>query len=302
MLNGGRILVAGVGVVVLIVAAVFVVRSIWWDTTSDSKPFAPNSLSAQPSSTPPEGEDASTDPTDESDPGGGGGGDTGGGETDESTGPSTSTDPSGAEKPGGTTDSEKAPYEPTTKKVNRILGSVSVDVEVPQVTGPDSAVVDAFNGGMESALLGQASRAGTLKNRPGSDVVVGKQVLSGVLATSLTDGSGKSTPLVGTVVVDVESGQEITLASLFDDESTGLSRLVALSEELGPEANSAFDSSLLEADEAVFEDWTAAPAGMTVYFPRGAAAPSAAGVIELTIPWSRLDDVLNPSVAEVVSG
>lgn len=307
MLTGGRIVVAAVGVVVLIVAAVLVVRSVWWDPTSKSTPFTPSSLSAGPSSAPPSSTDSATPTTDASGDDGGGtgtgagdtgsGGQPGGGET--STSPSSSGGSGGSS--GGTTDSAKPAYEATTIPFNKILGSVSVDVTLPQVKGPDSEVVSAFNDGMKSVLTGQASKAGTLKDRPGSGVWIGKDVLSGLLATSLTDGVGNSTPLAGTLVVNVQDHSVITVSSLFNDETAGLKKLLALSNQLGPEANTNFKTTALKGTADDFQRWTAESTGMKVYFAQGVVAPASDGVVELTIPWSSLSEVMNPSIAKIVA-
>jgi hypothetical protein len=309
MLTGGRIVVAAVGVVVLIIAAVLVVRSVWWDPTSKSTPFTPSSLSAGPSSTALSGADAATPSIadsggGDSGSGSGGAGDTGSGSGESGAGGTTTTTTTSSGGSGGSsggTTSSTVPYEATTTSVIKPLGSASANVTLPQVKGPDSAVVSAFNDGMMSALVGQASKAGTLKDRPGSGVRIGKDVLSGLLATSLTDGVGNSTALAGTVVVNIQDHSVITVASLFDDEASGLKQLVTESKKLGPEANAKFSGTNLQADEATFQRWTAESAGMKVYFPQGKVAPSSEGVVELTIPWDSLSDVMNPSIAKVVA-
>ena len=310
MLTGGRIVVAAAGVVVLIIAAVLVVRSVWWDPTSKSTPFTTSSLSAGPSSPPPSGADSATPSTaasggGDAGSGSGSGGDTGAGSGESDAGgtttTTTTTSSGGSGGSSGGTTSSTVPYEATTTSVNKPLGSASANVTLPQVKGPDSAVVSAFNDGMMSALVGQASKAGSLKDRPGSGVRIGKDVLSGLLATSLTDGVGNSTALAGTVVVNIQDHSVITVASLFDDEASGLKQLVTESKKLGPEANAKFSGTNLQADESTFQRWTAESAGMKVYFPQGKVAPSSEGVVELTIPWDSLSDVMNPSIAKVVA-
>jgi hypothetical protein len=308
MLTGGRIVVAAVGAIVLIVAAVLVVRSVWWDPTSKSTPFTPSSLSAGPSSPPPSGADSATPST--ADSGGGDGGGTGGGDTGGSTGggdtggggstTATTSAGSGGGSSGGTTSSTSS-YEATTAAFNKHVGSATANVTLPQVKGPDAAVVSAFNDGMNSVLFDQASYGGTLNDRPGSGVRIGKDVLSGLLATSFTNGGANSTALAGTVVVNIQDHSVITVASLFDDESTGLKRLVVSSKQLGPQANPKFSGTNLQADEATFQRWTAESTGMKVYFAQGTVAPASEGVVDVTIPWSSLSDVMSPSIAKIVS-
>lgn len=297
MLTGGKFVVAGVGVVALVVAGFFIVRSLWL-SPSDDAAFSRSSLSASPSSTPPSG--ASTDSTaptgdagEAGNPGDPGGTGEGGSSTSVTTTTSSESSPPPA-KP--STDGITA----TSKQVDRILGSVSVDVELPQVQGSNDTVVGAFNDGMDSALLAQAAKPGTLQNRPGSEVRIGKRVVAGLLATTLTKGA-ESTQFAGTVVIDADTGSEVALPSLFEDETAGLAALVELANELGPEANSSFDTTVLQADADQFKRWTPDVSGLTVYFDQGLVAPDSDGVVPVTIPWDRLSDVANSAVVDVVS-
>ena len=178
-----------------------------------------------------------------------------------------------------------------------------VDVEIPQVKGGNPDVATVFNDEMQRALLAQADSltAGTLKDGPGSGVRIGERVLSGLLRTASTEFLTDKSELVSTVVVDANSGSVITLASLFKDLDKGLMRLQKEAQQLGPSANDSFDGSRLEPSEKVFERWTAETEGMRVYFDQGLVAPEAEGIIDLTIPWDNLDDVLKPGVAQIVA-
>ena len=40
---------------------------------------------------------------------------------------------------------------------------------------------------------------------------------------------------------------------------------------------------------------------MRVYFEEGLVGPQSAGIVDLTIPWANLDDVLKPGVAQIVA-
>jgi hypothetical protein len=214
------------------------------------------------------------------------------------------------EQTGETTTTEStehvAPYTATSEQVRRILGTVVVDVELPQVQGGAPDVAKVFNDQMQKVLETQADSlaGGTLESRTGSGVRIGKQVLSGLLRTAATDfRKGTSTALAGTVVVDAESGSFITLSSLFKDEDTGLRKLAELAQELGPTTSvgADFTSTNLQPTEKVFEHWTAESKGMRVYFAQGLVAPESQGIVELTVPWDDLGDVLKPGVAQIVS-
>jgi hypothetical protein len=290
MLTGGKILVAAVGAVVLAVVAVFMIRAIWWSPASQNGPLTPATTTTTATT-----DSKTTTTTTSSDPSGGigTGGTTG---TDGSTG---SDGTSGSSKSG---QAEK--YTATSKKVVRIFGRVAVDVELPQVTGGNPDVAKAFNDEMQSALqsqLGSVS-SGTLESRDGSGVRIGEQVLSGLLRTAAVDTStAESTALAGTVVMDTESGSVITLSSLFTNLDKGLKRLQAQTKEVGPSSNSSFDPSRVAATEAVFEHWTAESSGMRVYFKQGLVAPKSEGIVDVTIPWDKLKDLMKPGVAKIVS-
>lgn len=286
--------VAGAGAIVLIIVAIYAVRSVWWDPTASTGPLNPTAESGPPPPT-----TSADSGTDES--GGGAGGGTGAGTADAGTG-------GGAETTTATTDNPTAdePFTATVEKVKRFLGTVFVDVELPKVQGGDPAVASVFNDEMGTALQAQADQvtAGTLQGRPGSGVRIGERVFSGVLRTAAVDlTTASSTPMVSTLVVDAQSGSIITLASLFSDLDTGLATLVTEAETLGPStaAGSDFDTTKLQPTEEMFGRWSAETSGMKVFFAEGAVAPESAGVVELIIPWDNLGDVMKSGVADIVT-
>ena len=204
----------------------------------------------------------------------------------------------------GNTNPTTEPYTATSERIERILGTVAVDVEVPQVEGGNPDVATVFNDEMQRALQAQADSvtAGTLEDGPDSGVRIGERVLSGLLWTASTGFlRNESVELASTVVVDANSGSLITLASLFKDLDKGLMRLQQEAQQLGPSANDSFHGSRLEPSEKVFERWTAETEGMRVYFDQGLVAPDEEGIIDLTIPWDNLDDVLKPGVVQIVA-
>lgn len=290
LFSGGRVLVAAIGAVVLVIVAVFIVRSVWWDPTSKEEPLTSPTVTTDTATSAPE-------TTTEGNSGGTGDGNSGGnaGGGGEVT---SSEDPTGDPEP---------PFTATTERVQRFLGTVAVDVELPQVEGGNPDVAKVFNDEMQKALQAQADSltGGTLQDRPGSGVRIGERVLSGLLRTAATDFvTATSIALASTVVIDANSGSLITLSSLFNDLNTGLIRLQEESEQLGPTTSSVgggFDSSKLAPSEEVFERWTAESDGMRVYFEQGLVAPDSAGIVDLTIPWDKVNDVFKPGVAQIVS-
>ena len=285
LLGVGRILVAAAGAVVLVVVAVFVVRSVWWDPNTGT-----TSSTTVPSTTRTGTSDSEAT-------------------TSENPVPTDTRDTESSESGGSTSESstdDPVPFTDATEKVRRLVGTVAVDVDLPQVAGGDPSVTAAFNDEMTKTLNAQADTVvgGKLEGRPGTGVRIGKQVLSGVLRTSAVDiTKATSKPLVGTVVVDAESGSVITLSSLFDDVSAGLALLVDETKKLGPSsaAGSSFDTTRVEPTEEMFRHWTAESAGMHVFFDQGAVAPAAAGIVDVTVPWESLGGAMKSGVAAIVA-
>jgi hypothetical protein len=297
MLSGGRILVAAVGAIVLIFVAIYAVRSVWWDPTAKTGP-----LGLPPSATTTVTTSASAAGTTDASSGTGG---TSGDGTDSgsSTTSSTTTTMTTTTTTSSTT---TTPFTAKTEKVNTFLGTVYANVELPQVDGGDPAVAGVFNDEMHKVLQSQADSltGGRLEDRPGSGVRIGQRVLSGLLRTAAVDtGKATSRPLVGTVVVDAQSGSVITLSSLFNDLNAGLKLLVQESKKLGPSsaAGANFDGSKLQATEQTFVHWTAETAGLHVFFEQGTVAPASAGIVDLTVPWADLADVMKSGVQQIVS-
>jgi hypothetical protein len=300
MFSGGRILVAAVGAIVLIVVAVYAVRSVWWDPASKTTALTqlPSTTTAVSATATTAMSTADASGGAEVTPGGGGGdGTDNGAATTSSTTTTTTT----------TTSSTTAtPFTAKTEKVNSFLGTTYANVSLPQVDGGDSAVAGVFNDEMHKVLQSQADSltGGRLEDRPGSGVRIGQRVLSGLLRTAAVDtAKATSRPLVGTVVVDAQSGSVITLSSLFNDLNTGLKLLVQESKKLGPSsaAGANFDGTKLQATEQTFGHWTAETAGLHVFFDQGTVAPSSSGIVDLTIPWSDLGDAMKSGVQQIVS-
>ncbi|NLU84342.1 RsiV family protein [Rhodococcus sp. HNM0569] len=215
------------------------------------------------------------------------------------------------------------PYSPAEDHVVGSTERATYDVVIPQVTGGDAAVAGEFNESMHAALqelidghIPGATGPGTATSGPGQGrftlessqhevVHIGGRVLSGLLVVSWTaDPPGAhSTPLVSTVVVDTDTAQPITLADLFPDLTAGLQALSDESAKLLPAtaAGENFERAGIEPTADNFANWLATPEGMVVQFGDYQVGPHAIGLIDITIPWSDLEPVLDPAVLPVVS-
>lgn len=280
LIGGGKIVVAVIGAAILVVAGVFIVKSVWWPTSSESTGATTSSVTASGSAEETSGAQESSSPSEEPMP-------------ESTTTTSTTTTP------------QAEPFSESSTHVQSEINTVAVDVELPQVQGGTADVADSFNQAMRAALDDQAaSVAGGNLDGGASRVDIGEHVLSGVLLTTASAADAdQSIPMVSTVVVDASTGATISLSDLFSDKETGLNRLLEEAQALGPTESSVtadFDGSALSADETTFAHWTPDSSGMTVYFDQGVVGPNAAGIVELTIPWANLDDVLNPDTAAIV--
>jgi hypothetical protein len=205
---------------------------------------------------------------------------------------------------------EGTEYTATSVQVAGDTGTVRYDVTVPQVEGGDAAVAAEFNESMRAALQDQIDGAPgqsfTLESRDESEVAhIGSRVLSGLLVTSWNaDPPGAHpTPLVATVVVDTDNGQPITLNTLFPDLQAGLDRLSEEAALLLPEtaAGAEFERSGIEPTHQNFANWLATPDGMEIRFSDYQVGPHAIGLVTVTLPWDRLQDVMAPAMVDVVS-
>ncbi|TQF74055.1 DUF3298 domain-containing protein [Rhodococcus spelaei] len=212
---------------------------------------------------------------------------------------------------GGTSEPSAAStaYTATTTRVTGDNGRVRYDVVLPQVAGGDPAVAAEFNQSVHAALQdqidGSAGERFTLEGRDESKVAhIGTRVVAGLLVTSWNaDPPGAHpTPLVATVVIDADSAQPITLGGLFPDLHAGLQRLSEESARLLPATavGEGFERSGIEPAEANFANWIPTPAGMEIHFADYQVGPHAAGLVVVTVPWDRLDDVIAPALRAVV--
>ncbi|MFM1722771.1 RsiV family protein [Rhodococcus sp. PAM 2766] len=201
-------------------------------------------------------------------------------------------------------------YTATTVRVTGDNGRVRYDVVVPQIEGGDPAVAAEFDESMRAALQDQiAGWQGdrfTLEATDRSAVVhIGSRVVSGLLVTSWNaDPPGAHpTPIVATVVIDADDAQPITLDRLFPDLPAGLDRLSEESARLLPAtaAGPDFQREGIEPKQENFANWVATPAGMEIHFSDYQVGPHAIGLIDVTVPWERLSDVVAPDLVDVVS-
>ncbi|WP_067824868.1 RsiV family protein [Nocardia inohanensis] len=198
----------------------------------------------------------------------------------------------------------------TTIRVNGKQGSLSYDVDVPQLAGQGrDAAVKEFNDGMRTTLQAIiAARSDAVKLTGVADEskveYLGNKVAGGIMWLTLDFGGAHPTAVLATHVTNLDTAKQIRVADLFTDETAGLTKLSTLATQKLKKSKyaSVIDADGLTPTRDHFQYWTPTPEGMHLYFEQGQAAPPVAGVLDVTIEWSALTGVLKPGMPEVLAG
>ncbi|MET7767350.1 RsiV family protein [Nocardia sp. NPDC005366] len=180
------------------------------------------------------------------------------------------------------------------------------EVDVPQVAGGAEAARNEYNAVMRALAqkwIDQVDGTTTLSPGAGQVTYLGTRAISGLFVVSVYgEGAAHPNNAYGTHVIDARTGREITLRDLFIDVRQGLSVLAdqAAVEVPRTRAGDQYSKSGIEATEYNYRLWLATPGGMEIHF--GEISSHAAGDIVITVPWSKLDSVLNPGLRDIVSG
>lgn len=232
----------------------------------------------------------------------------------ETTTPPTATTPPATSTPAKITTTEGTPapmsYSFGTVRIAGATDRVTYDVAVPQIDGPDPAVVQEFNESMHQALVDQTQGYGDARfslsdARPGP-TYAGNNVVGAVLNTSWDANPPGAHPtyIIATVTVNTATAQPITLQDLFPDLPAGLQRLSEQSALLLPDtaAGPNFESGGIAPETANFANWVPSSTGMNIRFGDYQVGPHAIGLVDVTIPWSALTDVADPGTLAALAG
>ncbi|MGN5235766.1 RsiV family protein [Rhodococcus sp. SJ-3] len=207
------------------------------------------------------------------------------------------------------TEADQQPYRAETLLVSGSTDRVDYAVEIPQIGGGDPAVVDEFNESMQAALQdlidGRGTERYTLATGTQEVTRIGEHVVAGLLITSynMNPPGAHPTALVSTVVVDTDNATPVTLQDLFPDLQAGLDRLSEQSALLLPETAAGPDyvREGIAPEENNFADWLPTPEGMQIRFGDYQVGPHAIGLVDITVPWDELADVMDRAILPVVS-
>ncbi|SNS93003.1 Protein of unknown function [Rhodococcoides kyotonense] len=208
-----------------------------------------------------------------------------------------------------TTTPQPTPYAFTAARVSGSTDRVDYDVNIPQITGGDDAVVAEFNESMRAALQDQIDGYGqsrfTLSDARPGPTYVGDSVVAAVLNTSWDANPPGAHPtyIIATVTVNTENATPVTLEDLFPDLQAGLQRLSEQSALLLPNtaAGDDFERTGIEPIESNFANWVPSASGMNIRFGDYQVGPHAIGLVDVTIPWATLADVADPYTVGVLS-
>ncbi|MEV6137836.1 RsiV family protein [Nocardia sp. NPDC051990] len=205
----------------------------------------------------------------------------------------------------GSADRADTPAAPAFTAASIRLEGPWYSFDLPQVAGGTEKARTDFNEGMRAELdpyLRAAAQNQRVKGFNSEVAHIGRHVLSGVLGIEVSDGYLHPTTFKRTHVTDIDTGKALTLPDLFTDLRQGLDRLSAQAQAQIPKTRvgtNPYDTQRIAPAVENFKDWLAMPDGMRVYL--GEIASHALGYIDITIPWSELDGVLEPGLRAVVS-
>ena len=230
--------------------------------------------------------------------------------------PSESASPTTSSTPSAT----PAPVAPTVKGTTftdsgntAACGNWTISVGKPVVSGVSGEAVAAMNSAITAridafladfkAQLSTGGGAGPCTLDGSSSVaLVSASLLS--LRFSMLEylGGASDSQLAGSINVTVSTGVTITLADLFTDPASGVAtlstesrtRLAAL---LGPDGigSDSIDPGTTPVLSNFDKAWVFTAAGLELTFAEFQVASHAEGTPRITIPWSVLKAVINPS-------
>lgn len=189
-------------------------------------------------------------------------------------------------------------------------GTVTYQVDLPQLRGGDTAVRERFNSAMHAALNDYLKPTednapvtiapGQLGDKDTSEVShIGAGAVAGVLLVNIfVDHAAHPFNEVSTTVIDARTAEPIMITDLFSDVAAGLTRLTeAITAKIAADEKLAGQS----APEPVADqlaDWLPAKDGLVVYI---SVAHVLGDYYPITVGWNDIADVLAPGMQEKLS-
>jgi uncharacterized protein DUF3298 len=191
-------------------------------------------------------------------------------------------------------------YNATSRTMSGTDGAVTYDVIMPAVTGPNQAVVDAFNHSVDASLEQQITalqhnsipvelRLTTNQNQQA--VWLGNNTISGLWVTKAdTPHEAHGSYHIATFVINKATAQPVMLADVFGDFGSALQRLSEnATTQLSAKLGKTFDPSGVAPTAENFANWIPTSDGIELHFNDYQVGPH--GLIVITVPWAVFDGI-----------
>ena len=178
-------------------------------------------------------------------------------------------------------------------------------VAASELSGGDSAVVEAFNNASQASAHQQIEAAQTDLHEGfswtlegNSDVTFRKIAIGQVITgNAYTPNTAHPASFVNTIVVDSRTAKPIMLVDLFTNQQAGLNRI---SEQIRVVEPTIPDQPGIEPKAENFASWIPTTKGMEIHFADYQIG--AHGLFVVTVPWSALTDVLATNMQALTQG
>ncbi|WP_187584367.1 hypothetical protein [Gordonia sp. OPL2] len=201
-----------------------------------------------------------------------------------------------------TTTTAATAYTPTAIRAQGRRGSTTFDVDLPQVSGGETAVRERFNSGMRAALDDVVGRTADTTVEDGSlagdthsavTTTTGTVVAGVAIFSAYAAGAAHPNNLVSTITINATTAKPILLSDVLTDPNATSPRLAALVTQI--------DDRATDVPPVVdsFLNWVPVTAGIRFYVP---VIHALGDWLPVTVPWNDLSAYLRPGMAEFLGG
>jgi hypothetical protein len=195
---------------------------------------------------------------------------------------------------GATAASPNGGYSATSRNASGADGTVTYDVTMPAVTGPNQAVVDGFNNAVDASFHQQITALQndsmpaewTLTTNQNQQAVwLGDNTISGLWVTRVdTPQEAHGSYHIATFVVNKATAQPVMLADAFGDFGSALQRLSQnATTQLSAKLGDGFRPEGVAPTADNFANWIPTRDGIECHFNDYQVGPH--GLLVITVPW-----------------
>jgi hypothetical protein len=191
-------------------------------------------------------------------------------------------------------------YSATSRHASGTHGAVTYDVTMPAVTGPNQAVVDAFNNAVDASLHQQITVSqndsmpaewSLTTNQNQEAVWLGNNTISGFWVTRVdTPREAHGSYHIATFVINKTTAQPVMLADVFGDFGSALQRLSQnATTQLSAKLGDGFRPDGVAPKAENFANWIPSSDGIELHFDDYQVGPH--GLVVITVPWAVFDGI-----------